>query len=767
LSFVETHCIDCHNDSESNGDFNIDALGLELTDEAVRQKWTRVFDMATSGEMPPDPDYNPSQADLSAFEKDLAGVLINADHQHGRVRDRRLNNREIEYAIRDVLGVDMAIGRFLPPNTKLHGMDNQAAALSPTADFLLNYSRYADRVIDRLLNPPSSVVVTSHTTTDEERRSARFELDKTMLRRGHSVFVYGSSHRSRLTFPRVKARYDGRYRFSCNLIPANLNIDVEILIKGAGSKMGRGNVLQTFAHRQVQGRGSAQAQPHLVILNHAHGKQNVAIETDLTQGEFFALHTETRMSEVTEKTIDSVDSFEAIPGFYVQNVRIEGPLPRKVSESVSLFDEKRAVDLLQAKAYLRHVLPKLFRRPLETDELREFTLMLTRGEIARDGLESALKKALMSPSFLYNLSYTKHDAHIATRLSLLLWKSLPDEVLLQAAREGKLKSGLERRRQAERMLNNSRAKRFAGDFLDQWLWLDRFYRLSFPTRANTAFHKQPELALYGMLAQPHLMFGRLLAENRSLLELVDSDWSYLNENLAGLYGVQGTRPKPGKQMTLVNLPKGSDRGGILNQGGLMRITSVVDDTSPVVRGVWMADNILSLHIPEPPNNVPDFIPDTRAAKTLKQQFLLHRKLEACASCHEKIDPIGFAFESYGTAGEFRTHYTVPKTGRSSKAPTGSVIDTSGFTFRGETIRSVQDVKSYILKHPEETFVKCFLEKLVAYTLGRPAQFADRAAIEALMRDARKTNYATRDLILDFVASELFYQSHPKTDGATP
>jgi hypothetical protein len=181
----------------------------------------------------------------------------------------------------------------------------------------------------------------------------------------------------------------------------------------------------------------------------------------------------------------------------------------------------------------------------------------------------------------------------------------------------------------------------------------------------------------------------------------------------------------------------------------------------------MADNILSLYIPEPPNNVPDFIPDTRAAKTLKQQFLLHRKLKACASCHEKIDPIGFAFESFGTAGEFRTHYTATNDGRGRKPPEGALIDTSGFTFRGESIRSVRDVKSYILKHPEDTFVKCFIEKLVAYTLGRPSQFADRTGIKALIHDARKSDYATRDLILDFVASELFHQANPQTAGATP
>lgn len=755
LEFVDQHCLDCHDSATSKGNFDMEKLSLDLRDPDEMRQWTRIFDMATSREMPPKEKYKPSEKALADFSSGLsAGLTYYGGKFHTRIPERRLNNLEIQHAVKDVLDVDVAIGSFLPPDLKVRGLSNQAEGLSPTGEFLLNYGRYVDKVVAYALAPTPTTASNYNTTTDSQRLASDFELQKSSLVRGGSAFLY-SSGKHVLNF---KAKHDGKYRFRCEAVPANLNEDIDVLIKGAGGKLGRGNSLQSYRRRAVRGQLSSRSQPKHFVLKKAGGKQQIEFMLDLTIGEKVSVFTESALSEVTSKTVGKLDSFDKLPGFYVQNITIEGPLHGDTPFQTEAGGKAPAISIEQAETYLRGVLPPLFRQTAK-EEIASYMKDVLVANGAGSGLALALKKALMSPGFLYSLDQKGNEKAIAMRLSLLLWRSLPDAELVEAAEAGRLRNREERMRQARRMLADPRASRFRVDFLDQWLWLDRFYSKEFPTRVVSEFFHQPEFLLYSMLAQVHRMSERILVENRSLLELVDSDWSYLNDRLARLYQLD-LPAKPGNALALVKLPAGSARGGILNQGALMRITSVADETSPVVRGVWMAENILNIKIPEPPNNIPDFIPDTRAAKSLKEQFLLHRKNPSCASCHVKIDPVGFSFENYDAIGAFRTHYGQSTASKNSKkrpadVPRAAEVDTGDFKFRSVPMRGVGDVKAYILDHPEDTFVSAFLSKLVEFSLGREVQFSDRVQIESIIHNGRKNNYAMRDLILNFIGSDLF------------
>lgn len=428
-----------------------------------------------------------------------------------------------------------------------------------------------------------------------------------------------------------------------------------------------------------------------------------------------------------------------------------------------------------ARRLLRDFLTRAFRRPATEAEVRRYAALVN-ARLETDGFEGAMRQAyaaaLCDPAFLYRVEESdKLSGHeIAFRLSLLLWNSVPDESLLAAARDGRLtRDRDELRRQLRRLWEDPRRERFIKDFLGQW-WSLRDVPLNQPDAKL-----YPEFKPYMqdcMVEESHAFFRHLIDHDLGVRFLVDSDFAMLNAELAKLYGIADV--PEGHAIGRVHLPPHSHRGGLLTQGAILKVTANGTTTSPVKRGAWVLDRLLGLPPDPPPPGIPAIEPDVRGAVTIRDQLARHRSHAACASCHARIDPPGFALESYDVIGRYRERYRTLGNGDRVDAMVGEghypvqyrlgpAVDCSGVSADGRAFANLEEFKTVLLQQ-ERQIARNFLNRLTIYATGRPVRFADRPLIEAILDRAdvkderlRKAfgNYRMRTLLEEFIASDLF------------
>ncbi len=445
-------------------------------------------------------------------------------------------------------------------------------------------------------------------------------------------------------------------------------------------------------------------------------------------------------------------------------------------------------------AVLRSFLSRAFRRPVSAAELEahldQVRKSLANGEPLEEALRSVYRTALCSPDFLYlhepsaPVAQTRSsepwvgidDFALASRLSYLLWNSAPDDALLEQAKAGRLQPQ-ELKQQAARMLKDPRSSRFINDFVDQWLGLRD---IDFTT---------PDVALYpefrsdlkhSMIAETREFFRTLLHEDLGVRNFIDSDFLCINQRLAEHYGVPGVT---GSAIRKVARPAGSPRGGFLTQGSILKITANGTVTSPVKRGAWVLDRILGTPPRPPPPNTPAVEPDVRGATTIRRQLELHRSSPSCASCHDSIDPPGFAMESFDVIGGWRSSYRfrglrygdpeqrrgrdpllawfpgIPPSHWADMVPTvrlGAPVDPSGTTPEGADFDDIHDYKRLLLQH-EESIARAFVQRLVLYATGAPVRFGDRPHVDALLQSARPHQFGVQTLLMELIGSPIFRQ----------
>lgn len=377
----------------------------------------------------------------------------------------------------------------------------------------------------------------------------------------------------------------------------------------------------------------------------------------------------------------------------------------------------------------------------------------------------AYKTALCSPEFLFLAQPPGklNDYALASRLSYFLWNSLPDDELLRLAADDRLHEPAVLREQTERMLADAKAERFVNDFLDQWLDLGEI-------DANTPDRKlYPEFNLYlrdSMLAETRLFFTRMLRDDLSALNVVDSEFALLNGRLAehyGIAGVEGARVE-GAQFREVKLPPGSERGGILTQASVLKVTANGTTTTPVRRGAWVMREILGQPPEPPPPNVPAVEPDVNGTTTIREQLDKHRDNAACASCHARIDPPGFALESFDVLGGLRTRYrslgegepTKSRDGRNVPYLLGPAVDSAGKLADGRPFANIAEMKRLLLTDPDR-IARNVVEQLLTYSTGAELRFADRRRVDEIMTDVRKKDYGLRSIVHAVVQSPLFLE----------
>jgi hypothetical protein len=339
------------------------------------------------------------------------------------------------------------------------------------------------------------------------------------------------------------------------------------------------------------------------------------------------------------------------------------------------------------------------------------------------------------------------DLELASRLSFALWSSIPDDELLDIAIAGKLKDPVVLEQQVRRMLADARSESLVSNFAEQWLFLrdvdakqpDELLFPNFDESLRIAFRRETELFL-----------DSVLRENRSVLDLLSANYTFLNERLARHYGVPNIA---GSYYRRVTFPESSARGGLLGQGSILMLTSYATRTSPVVRGKWVLENLLSAPPPPPPANVPALKTEaeqTGKALTIREAMVQHRASPACASCHARMDPIGFALENFDAIGHWR------------ETDNDQPINVSGVLPDGTKVEGVAGLKQALLRHPDE-FVSTIVEKLLMYSIGRNVQYYDAPAIRAVVRDAARDDYKFSALVVGVMKSAPFQMRQAQGD----
>jgi mono/diheme cytochrome c family protein len=428
--------------------------------------------------------------------------------------------------------------------------------------------------------------------------------------------------------------------------------------------------------------------------------------------------------------------------------------------------------LEDAERLLEVFLPKAFRRKVGPEEVQDYVAIararMESNETFEDAIKEAYKAALCSPDFLFTGNAAPNGQTdkpaplggraLADRLALWLWNSLPDDALCALADEGALNDPRTLRGEVERLLSDPRSERFVNDFVDQWLDLRKLDA----SRPDPRIHPEFRAPLReSMPAETRSFLRELLTHDLSVTHLVASDFAMLNQPLAELYGIPGV---DGADIRRVPLPPGNKRGGFMTQASVLKVTANGTTTSPVTRGVWMNERILGNPIPPPPASVPAIEPDTRGATTIREQLDKHRSDANCAACHAKIDPPGFALESFDVIGGFRERYrslnkgdangVVFAAGWTPPYKLAKPVDSAGRLPSGESFSDITELRAALLRSPEKLAAN-LIRQLLMYSTGSESHYSDRREVERIVASCAESQYGIRSLIHAMVQSDLF------------
>ncbi|MCM8531793.1 MAG: DUF1592 domain-containing protein, partial [Lentisphaeraceae bacterium] len=359
-----------------------------------------------------------------------------------------------------------------------------------------------------------------------------------------------------------------------------------------------------------------------------------------------------------------------------------------------------------------------------------------------EALKIAMTSVLVSPDFVFlnespNTQVSSYQ--LASRLSYFLWGSIPDKELRQAATNGGLSTKDSIKQQVQRMLKDNKVNGFIEHFTERWLELYKLGSMPPSERTYKIYYKED--LKRAMKTETRLFFKHVLDNNRPITDFLSSDYTFVNDGLAQLYKFDNVK---GQDFRKVALTPKMNRGGLLSQASILTASANGIETSPVIRGIWVLENILGTTPPPPPPDVEPIEPDTRGTTTIREQLVKHRQIEACSDCHSKIDPLGFALESFDPIGQFRTKYR----GRNKR------VDAHGELPSGESFKDLIELKSILLTK-KDMFTKALTEKLLTYSTGRTMSFADRPEIDRIVKTVIEKGYGLNDLIVEVACSSIF------------
>lgn len=755
-TFLAAHCTACHGPEKQESDLRLDGATVDWSAPEATARWTTVIERIEAGEMPPEERPRPPKDRTHAAVRALRTQLLEELTKNGAAavrRPRRLNRLEYQNSVRELLGIDLDLTVHLPEDGTAEGFDKVGEALSISPVLVERYLEAADSALNEAFveRPPVPTTFIKYTLHDCRTAKGTFVRNGIWAERDDGDVLIWYTNNAFFYIEPFFAPVRGKYRIRFSAYGTLL---------GEGAKRTEHAVQAALHGGNFKSSGRS---AHLVdFLTMKWDEPQTFERVDLLE----AGHSFKLTIAGQPKPAPTVDQF-AGPVLAVEWVTIEGPLPddadeRRRQKFFGNLDPRRGTQA-DADRILHDFATRAFRRPVTDADLAPYRELMhvqfAAGSTFMEALKVGLKTILCAPEFLFLDSRPQPDDYtIAARLGYFLGGGLPDAELLQLAAAGRLKNSDVRREQAERLLAGTHAEPFLKHFLDGWLDLKA---IEFTTPDRDLYPEFDEPLGDAMLRETRAFFAELLQNDLSVLNLIDSDWAMLNERLARHYGVPGVS---GGEIRKVSLPNDSVRGGVMTQGSILKVTADGTVTSPVLRGVWLLERVMGRPVPPPPPGVPGLEPDVRGATTIRDQLAKHRASTACAGCHKKIDPPGFALESFDPIGGWRESYRIVDPARGGtkidgvavRYNFGPKVESGDVLPDGRRFADVRQFKQELLAEPRDV-VENVAHKLVTYALGRKLDFADHTRLQGVVGKVEKQNFGFRSLIKEIVADELFIQ----------
>jgi mono/diheme cytochrome c family protein len=759
------YCFTCHNQKLKTAGLALDQLDLAHPGDSAAT-WEKVVRKLRAGMMPPSglprPDFATREALLTWLEGELdnsAATMLPPPGLH------RLNRTEYANAIRDLLDLEIDATKFLPTDDSTHGFDNIAGALGVSPALLEAYMSAAGK-ISRLaigdVSAPSQVVyqVPEDTTQDYHVEGLPFGTRGGMLIKHE--------------FPA-----DGEYAFKVTTVKRGNMGNGRAFGDVAGEKLeilldGERVGLFDWDKEMATNRGSFY-EPGTVDLK-------IPVKAGLhIVGVTFLATNYAPLDDHNQHFLRTTIETGGIPGFtffpHVGSVRISGPFNAKGAQDTPsrrrifiCHPASQSEETACAKKIVANLARRAYRRPATDQDIEVLMSFYQAGRNKKDfefGIESALQRILAEPEFLFRKEHEPSnvkegepwrisDLELASRLSFFLWSTIPDDPLLALASQGKLHDPRVLEQQVRRMLADERSESLVVNFTGQWLNLRG---LQSQSPVTMLFPDWDDNLRQSLRREVELLFASVVREDRSIVDLLDANYTFLNERLARHYGIPNIY---GEQFRRVTLPADMDvRRGLLGKGALLTISSQAGRTSPVQRGKWFLQTFLGVSPPDPPPNVPALKPkesglaggNVGREPTMREMMEQHRANPVCAACHKIMDPIGFSLENFDAIGHYRTQ------------DGGSPIDPSGMLVDGTKLDGPASLRQALLKY-KEAYVRTVTEKLMTYAIGRGMEYYDMPLVRAIVRDAARDDYRFSSLVLGIVRSQAF-QMNMKVKDAEP
>jgi hypothetical protein len=708
---LKQYCITCHNQRAKTADLMLDTLDYDHLEKHA-ETWEKVVRKIKTGMMPPSGARRPDRATLDGFANEIEKRLDNAALRNpnaGAAALHRLNRTEYANVIRDLLGIDVDVAALLPPDDATEGFDNIADALGTSPALIQGYVAAAMKISRRAVGDrtliPSQITYAAPGGFAQDRHIDGLPLGtRGGLRIQH-------------TFP-----VDAEYEFTIGGAAAGVDITLD------GDKVDV---------RNPRGfRIPVQAGPHTITAAVVDRTRGAGVDEQYSD---FRVNGAFNVGGGVNSIIINGPFSMSGPGDTPSRRRIFVCYPAAASEEAAC--SRRVVSALARRA---------FRRPVADGELTTLMSFYQLGRKDGDfetGIQQALARILVSPAFLYRVEdepagvadgamYRLSDLELASRLSFFLWSSTPDDELLEIATKGRLSDPKVLEQQTRRMLADPRSQALIVNFGGQWLGLREL------TKVETSAKNFDENLRQSFKRETEMLFESVVREDRSIVNLLDADYTFVDERLARHYGIPNIR---GSYFRRITLNADSARRGILGQGTFLTISSVGTRTSPVTRGRWILENVLGTPAPVPPPGIDTNLEkDAEEVKvtSVRQRLELHRKVEPCASCHKIMDPLGFVLENFDMVGTWRDV--------DGKQP----IDTAGTLVDGTKVAGPADLRTAILAR-RDMFVTNATQKLLMYAVGRTVHYYDMPAVRAIVRRAAANDYKFSSLALGIVQSDAF------------
>jgi hypothetical protein len=760
---VTKYCVTCHNEKAKTGGLSLEKLDADHA-AANAETWEKAIRKLRAGLMPPSGAARPDRATLESLRSTLESGIDTAAAQHknpGVTALHRLNRSEYANAVRDLINVDIDVSTMLPADDSSEGLDNIADVLGTSPALIERYVGAAAK-ISRLAVGDTDIGPISTTY------KVRGDLTQDKHIEGLPVGTRGGIiiHHN---FP-----VDGEYLFKFSLLKVNFGPQYGGAAKGEQIEMSlngeRVSLLDIKSVPYYYIRGGQQGGPQTpleVRLPVKAGPQTIIVTfikrtaagvddliqryeastADLQTGVQFGYTTVPHLSGVEILGPYAIDGAGNAPS----RQRIFVCHPATATEEPACA--KKIVSTLARRAY---------RRPVLDADIQPLLNFYREGRKTGDfdkGIEMALRRILSDPQFVFRFERdpanipagTAHrvtDLELASRLSFFLWSSIPDDELLGAAEQGKLKDPAVLQQQVRRMLKDSRSQSLVTNFSGQWLYLrelknrnpDLIMYPDFDDNLRQAFQRETEL-----------LFDSVVREDRSVFDVLNADYTFVNERLAKHYGMPNVYGSDFRRVTVEK-----ERRGLLGQGSFLTITSNPNRTSPVTRGSWILENLLGSPPPSPPPNVPPLPENTNGqgvttvATSVRDRMTLHRANQPCKGCHQLMDPIGLALENFDGIGRWRAE------------DSGTRIDASGQLVDGTPIDGVESLRNALISRPD-AYVQTMTEKLLMYAVGRATRYYDMPAIRAITREASRNDYRFSSIVTAIVKSEPFQMRVKKAE----